>query len=45
MPADYSGATFYLSNLGEYRDVEQFDAIVPSGATAVLAVAAPAPTS
>ena len=41
MPADYSGATFYLSNLGEYRDVEQFDAIVPSGATAVLAVAAP----
>ena len=40
-PADYSGATFYISNLGQYRKVEQFDAIVPVGATAVLAVSAP----
>jgi pyruvate dehydrogenase E2 component (dihydrolipoamide acetyltransferase) len=42
-PADYSGATFYLSNLGPFPGVEQFDAIVPSGAAAILAVAAPAP--
>ncbi len=40
-PADYSGATFYISNLGQYPKVEQFDAIVPAGATAVLAVSAP----
>lgn len=42
-PADYSGATFYLSNLGPFHGVEQFDAIVPSGASAILAVAAPSP--
>jgi pyruvate dehydrogenase E2 component (dihydrolipoamide acetyltransferase) len=42
-PADYSGATFYLSNLGPFPGVEQFDAIVPSGAAAILAVAAPSP--
>ncbi len=42
-PTDYSGATFYLSNLGPFPCVEQFDAIVPSGAAAILAVAAQAP--
>lgn len=42
VPADYSGATFYLSNLGMFAGVEQFDAIVPLGAAAILAVAAPA---
>ena len=43
VPADYVGATFYLSNLGPFPGVEQFDAIVPSGAAAILAVAAQAP--
>ncbi|MDE2176533.1 MAG: 2-oxo acid dehydrogenase subunit E2 [Betaproteobacteria bacterium] len=42
VPADYSGATFYLSNLGMFAGVEQFDAIVPLAAAAILAVAAPA---
>lgn len=42
-PADYTGATFYLSNLGTFPCIEQFDAIVPSGAAAILAVAARAP--
>jgi len=42
VPADYTGATFYLSNLGMFAAVEQFDAIVPLGASAILAVAAPA---
>lgn len=41
-PEDYRGATFYLSNLGMFGGVLQFDAIVPPGATAILAVAAPA---
>ena len=40
-PQDYRGATFYLSNLGMFSGVQQFDAIVPPGATAILAVAAP----
>ncbi len=39
-PKDYSGATFYLSNLGVYPVVRQFDAVVPLGASAILAVAA-----
>ncbi len=39
-PEDYSGATFYLSNLGTFPIVEQFDAIVPLGAAAILAVSA-----
>ncbi|MGC9162896.1 MAG: dihydrolipoamide acetyltransferase family protein [Thiomonas sp.] len=42
VPADYTGATFYLSNLGMFAAVEQFDAIVPLGSAAILAVAAPA---
>jgi pyruvate dehydrogenase E2 component (dihydrolipoamide acetyltransferase) len=41
-PDDYRGATFYLSNLGMFEGVLQFDAIVPAGAAAILAVAAPA---
>ncbi len=40
-PQDYRGGTFYLSNLGMFPGVLQFDAIVPPGATAILAVAAP----
>ncbi|CAB1129968.1 putative Dihydrolipoyllysine-residue (2-methylpropanoyl)transferase [Candidatus Hydrogenisulfobacillus filiaventi] len=39
-PADYAGATFYLSNLGMFPVVEHFDAVVPPGAAAILAVAA-----
>lgn len=40
--SEYTGATFYLSNLGSSRVVEGFDAILPLGATAILAAAAPA---
>jgi pyruvate dehydrogenase E2 component (dihydrolipoamide acetyltransferase) len=40
-PEDFHGATFYLSNLGMFPGVVQFDAVVPPGATAILAVAAP----
>ncbi|BCX89689.1 pyruvate dehydrogenase E2 component (dihydrolipoamide acetyltransferase) [Methylomarinovum tepidoasis] len=39
-PEDYEGATFYLSNLGTFPGVRQFDAIVPLGSSAILAVAA-----
>ncbi|APZ42443.1 dihydrolipoamide acetyltransferase family protein [Acidihalobacter ferrooxydans] len=42
-PEDYSGATFYLSNLGTFPVVEQFDAIVPLGAASILAVSAAGP--
>ncbi|MGC9199769.1 MAG: dihydrolipoamide acetyltransferase family protein [Acidobacteriaceae bacterium] len=41
-PEDYQGASFYVSNLGIFAEVEGFDAIVPVGASAILAVAAPA---
>jgi pyruvate dehydrogenase E2 component (dihydrolipoamide acetyltransferase) len=34
------GATFYLSNLGTFPVVQSFDAVVPAGASAILAVAA-----
>ncbi len=40
-PADYQGATFYLSNLGVFPEVSRFEAIVPLGAAAILAVGAP----
>lgn len=43
LPEDYTGATFYLSNLGIFPEIEQFDAIVPLGAAAILAVAAAGP--
>jgi len=39
-PEDYQGATFYLSNLGVFPHVTHFNAIVPTGASAILAVAA-----
>lgn len=39
-PEAYRGGTFYVSNLGMFPGVLQFDAIVPPGATAILAVAA-----
>ncbi|MGC8529016.1 MAG: dihydrolipoamide acetyltransferase family protein [Leptospirillia bacterium] len=41
VPEDYSGGTFYLSNLGTFPEVLSFDAIIPSSAGAILAVAAP----
>jgi pyruvate dehydrogenase E2 component (dihydrolipoamide acetyltransferase) len=40
VPADYSGATFYLSDLGVFSVVETFDSIIPAGASAILSVAA-----
>jgi pyruvate dehydrogenase E2 component (dihydrolipoamide acetyltransferase) len=42
-PADYSGATFYLSDLGVFPVVDAFDSIVPPGAAAILSVAAARP--
>jgi len=42
-PAEYSGATFYLSDLGVFFVVEAFDSIVPIGASAILSVAASRP--
>ncbi|HTV29401.1 MAG TPA: dihydrolipoamide acetyltransferase family protein [Xanthobacteraceae bacterium] len=38
-PADYSGATFYLSDLGVFPVVYAFDSVIPPGATAILSVA------
>jgi len=40
VPEDYTGATVYLSNLGLFDVVSDFDAIVPLGAAAILAVGA-----
>jgi len=37
---DYEGATFYLSNLGVFPIVYSFDALVPLGAAAILAIGA-----
>ena len=42
-PADYSGATFYISNLGVHSVVRQFDSIVPIGACSILSIAASGP--
>ncbi|MDX2504271.1 MAG: 2-oxo acid dehydrogenase subunit E2, partial [Gammaproteobacteria bacterium] len=39
-PEDYRGATFYLSNLGMYKQVSHFDAVVPLGAAAILSLGA-----
>jgi pyruvate dehydrogenase E2 component (dihydrolipoamide acetyltransferase) len=39
-PADYSGATFYLSDLGVFSCVRSFESIIPQGAAALLSVAA-----
>ncbi|MCD6708013.1 MAG: 2-oxo acid dehydrogenase subunit E2 [Thiobacillus sp.] len=41
LPEDFRGATFYLSNLGMFPGIVQFDAVIPPGAAAILAVAAP----
>jgi pyruvate dehydrogenase E2 component (dihydrolipoamide acetyltransferase) len=38
---NYSGGTFYLSNLGMFPHVVSFDAILPPSAGAILAVSAP----
>ncbi len=35
---EYEGATFYLSNLGVFSVVHSFDALVPLGAAAILAI-------
>ncbi|BAO44687.1 dihydrolipoamide acetyltransferase family protein [Thiolapillus brandeum] len=40
VPGDYEGATIYLSNLGMFKTVSSFEAIVPLGAAAILSVAA-----
>jgi pyruvate dehydrogenase E2 component (dihydrolipoamide acetyltransferase) len=42
-PAEYSGATFYLSDLGVFSVVYAFDSIIPPGAAAILSVAAARP--
>jgi pyruvate dehydrogenase E2 component (dihydrolipoamide acetyltransferase) len=39
-PAEYSGATFYLSDLGVFPSVYSFESIIPTGAAALLSVAA-----
>ena len=39
-PAEYSGATFYLSDLGMFPSVYSFESIIPQGAAALLSVAA-----
>jgi pyruvate dehydrogenase E2 component (dihydrolipoamide acetyltransferase) len=39
-PAEYSGATFYLSDLGVFPGIYSFESIVPQGAAALLSVAA-----
>jgi pyruvate dehydrogenase E2 component (dihydrolipoamide acetyltransferase) len=39
-PADYKGATFYLSDLGVFGSVYSFESIIPLGAAALLSVAA-----
>ena len=41
-PAEYSSGTFYISNLGMFG-VQQFDAILPSGAGSILSIAASSP--
>lgn len=39
VPAEYNGATFYLSNLGVFPVVYTFDSIIPVGASAILSIA------
>lgn len=39
-PEEYSGATFYVSNLGMFAAVHSFDAILPLGAAAILCIGA-----
>ena len=42
-PADYSGATFYVSDLGVFSVVYAFDSIIPLGASAILSIGASGP--
>ncbi|MEO6800700.1 MAG: 2-oxo acid dehydrogenase subunit E2 [Rhodanobacter sp.] len=39
-PQEYQGGTFYVSNLGMFPAVHDFDAILPLGAAAILCVGA-----
>ncbi|HXY96749.1 MAG TPA: 2-oxo acid dehydrogenase subunit E2 [Steroidobacteraceae bacterium] len=39
-PAEYGGATFYLSDLGVFAGIYSFESLVPQGAAALLSVAA-----
>jgi len=39
-PAEYSGATFYISDLGVFPSIYSFESIIPQGAAALLSVAA-----
>jgi len=39
-PAEYSGATFYVSDLGVFPSIYSFESIIPQGAAALLSVAA-----
>lgn len=44
VPENYAGGTIFLSNLGNFPGVISFDAILPSTASAILAVSAPGDT-
>lgn len=39
-PADYRGATFYISDLGVFPVVHSFNSLIPAGAAALLSIAA-----
>lgn len=39
-PAEYSGATFYVSDLGMFPGVHSFESIIPQGAAALLSIGA-----
>lgn len=39
-PPDYRGATFYISDLGVFPVVHSFDSLIPTGAAALLSIAA-----
>ena len=41
-PEDYQGATIFLSNLGMFDGITRFEAVVPAGACAILALGASA---
>ena len=39
-PQEYAGGTFYISNLGMFATVHNFDAVLPVGAAAILCIGA-----
>jgi pyruvate dehydrogenase E2 component (dihydrolipoamide acetyltransferase) len=39
-PEEYQGGTFYVSNLGMFASVHNFDAVLPVGAAAILCIGA-----